>query len=89
MRRALGVVLIGVGVFGLVFAGVMRFWVYPNGLKTPLNLNIPIIGTGPAQVYDAATGQLQNVQLRADRTVRVDSQASDSKNVVVDERQIV
>jgi len=86
VRRALGVVLIGVGVFGLVFAGVMRFWVYPNGLKTPLNLNIPIIGTGPAQVYDAATGQLQNVQLRADRTVRVDSQASDSKNVVVDER---
>jgi hypothetical protein len=86
MRRVLGVVLIGVGVFGLVFAGVVRFWVYPNAEKTPLNLDVPIIGTGPAQVFDTTTGQLQSVQLRADRTVKVDSQASDSKNVVAVER---
>jgi hypothetical protein len=86
MRRVLGVVLIGLGVFGLVFAGLVRFWAYPNGEKTPLNLDIPIIATGPAQVYDATSGQLQSVQLRADRTVKVDSQASDSKNVVVNER---
>jgi hypothetical protein len=86
MRRVLGVVLIGIGVFGLVLAGVVRFWAYPNGEKTPLDLDIPIIATGPAQVYDSATGQMQSVQLRADRTVKVDSQASDSKNVVVNER---
>jgi Porin PorA len=86
MRRVLGIVLIGVGVFGLVFAGVMRFWAYPNGLKTPLDLDIPIVGIGPAQLFDATTGQVEPVQLRADRTVKVDSQASDSKNVVVNER---
>jgi hypothetical protein len=86
MRRVLGVVLIGLGVFGLVFAGLVRFWAYPNGEKTPLDLDIPIIATGPAQVYDVTTGQAESVQLRADRTVKVDSQASDSKNVVVNER---
>jgi hypothetical protein len=86
MRRIFGVVLIGVGVFGLVLASVVRFWAYPNAEKTPLDLDIPIIATGPAQVFNAETGQLDSVQLRADRTVRVDSQASDSKNVVVQER---
>lgn len=86
MRRVFGVVLIGLGVFGLLFAGLVRFWVYPNGEKTPLDLDIPIVATGPAQVFDATTGQLQQVELRADRTVKVDSQASDSKNVVVNER---
>ena len=86
MRRVFGVVLIGVGVFGLVLAGVVRFWAYPNSEKTPLDLDIPIIATGPAQVFNADTGQLDAVTLRADRTVRVDSQASDSKNVVVQER---
>ena len=86
MRRIFGVVLIGVAVFGLVFAGVERFWSYPNGEKTPLDLDIPIIATGPAQVFNADTGQLDQVTLRADRTVKVDSQASDSKNVVVQER---
>jgi hypothetical protein len=86
MRRVFGVVLIGLGVCGLVFAGSVRFWAYPNGEKTPLDLNIPIVGTGPAQVFNAETGSVQAVQLRADRTVRVDSQASDSKNVVVVER---
>ncbi len=53
MRRIFGVVLIGVAVFGLVFAGVERFWAYPNGEKTPLDLDIPIIATGPAQVFNA------------------------------------
>lgn len=86
MRRIFGVVLLGVGVFGLVVAGLMRFWVYPNALKTPLNLDIPIIATGPAQLYDAASGQLRPATLRADRTVRVDSSASDSNVVVVQER---
>jgi len=86
MRRVFGVVLIGLGVFGLVFAGLVRFWAYPNGEKTPLDLDVPINATGPAQVYDADTGQLRSVQLRAARTVRVDSHASDSKNVVVVER---
>lgn len=86
MRRIFGLLLLGVGVFGLVVAGLVRFWVYPNGLKTPLNLDIPIIATGPAQVYDATAGQLRPVTLRADRTVRVDSSASDSKVVVVQER---
>jgi hypothetical protein len=86
MRRIFGVVLIGVAAFGLVLAGVERFWSYPNGEKTPLDLDIPIIATGPAQVYNANTGQLDSVKLRADRTVKVDSQASDSKNVVVQQR---
>src|SRR5882757_683645 len=86
MRRWFGVVLVGLGVFGLAFAGLVRFWAYPDGEKTPLDLNIPIVATGPAQVFDTGSGQLKSVQLRADRTVRVDSQASDSTNVVVDER---
>lgn len=86
MRRIFGVSLVGLGVFGLVFAGVMRFWVYPNSLKTPLNLDLDIVATGPAQLFDATTAQVQSVQLRADRTIRVDSQASDSRVVVIVER---
>jgi hypothetical protein len=86
MRRIFAAVLIGVGVFGLVFAVVERFWAYPNGEKTPLDLDILIVATGPGQVYNATTGQVDAVALRADRTVKVDSQASDSTNVVVQER---
>jgi hypothetical protein len=85
VRKVLAPVLLALGVFGLAFAGLMRFWAYPNGEKTPLDLNIPIIATGPAQLYNSGTGQLESVQLRADRNVSVDSQASDSKNVVVSE----
>ncbi len=86
MRRVFGVLLIGIGVFGLVFAGAVRFWAYPNGEKTPLDLDITTIATGPAQVFNASTSQLEAKTLRADRTVKVDSQASDSTNVVVQER---
>jgi hypothetical protein len=85
MRKALGAVLIGVGVFGIVLAILLPTVVVDRSKKTPLNLNITQISSGPAKLLDAATGEIKDVQLRATRIVRTDSQASDGTNTTVNE----
>lgn len=84
MRRASGVVLIGLGLFAVVLAILLPTVVVHNSKKTPLDLNITqrAIATN-AKVLDPSTGQPATVTLRATRIVRTDSQASDDKNTTV------
>lgn len=85
MRKAIGFVLIGVGLFVIVLAILLPTVVVPHSKKTPLDLDITQISSGPAKLYDAKTAKTNNVQLRATRTVRTDSHASNSTNTTVDE----
>jgi hypothetical protein len=77
--------LAGVGIFGLVLAGLLRFYAPSHAEKTPLNLNIVQVANGPGKVLNAATGQLEDFTLNATRRVRTDSAASNSKVTVVQE----
>jgi len=85
MRRILGSVLIGLGLFGIVLAILLPTVVVSGSKKTPLDLNITLHSTGSAQVLNAATGKVSDVNLRATRIVRSDSKASDGKKTTVDE----
>jgi hypothetical protein len=85
MRRVGGAVLIGLAVFGLVLAVLMPTVVTTGSKKTPLNLDVTIVSSGPGKVFDSSTGQIKDVTLRATRIVRTDTAASDSKNTTVDE----
>lgn len=85
MRKTLIAVLVGLGVFGLLAAGLFRFYVPSRVEKTPLNLDITQVATGPAKLFNAGTGKLEDVQLRAVRQVLTDSVASDSKVTVIEE----
>ncbi len=85
MRRALSYVLILIAVFCLVLAGLLRFYAPSRAEKTPLNLDIKQVATGPAKILNSATGQLEDTNLIATRRVRTDSAASNSKVTVVQE----
>jgi len=77
LRSIVASVLVGLGAFLLVGAGLLRFYAPDRAEKTPLDLNITLVADGPA-TYGG-----QHVQLQATRKVRVDSAASDSDVVVV------
>src|SRR4051812_41307113 len=85
VRRAGTIVLVLVGVFCLVLAALLRFYAPSRAEKTPLNLNISQVATGPAKLLNSATGNLEDTSLIATRRVRTDSVLSDSKVTVVQE----
>lgn len=85
MRKTLIAVLVGLGVFGLLAAGLFRFYAPSRAEKTPLDLDVIQVATGPAKLLNAGTGQLEDTAFRATRRVRTDSAASDSKVTVVQE----
>ena len=62
MRKILTAALIGVGVFALVLAGLLRFYAPSRAEKTPLNLDIKQVATGPAKLLNAATGQVEDTK---------------------------
>jgi hypothetical protein len=85
VRKVLSAVLVLVGVFCLVLAALLRFYAPGKAEKTPLNLNIRQVATGPARLLNSSTGQLESLNLIATRHVRTDSVLSDSKVTVVQE----
>jgi hypothetical protein len=85
VRKALSIILIAIGVFCLVLAASLRFYAPSRAEKTPLNLNIRLVSTGPSSILNAATGQVEQANLIATRFVRTDSAASNSKVTVVQE----
>jgi hypothetical protein len=85
VRKALTLVLVLVGVFCLVLAALLRFYAPSKAEKTPLNLDIKQVATGPAKLLNAATGTLEDTNLIATRRVRTDSVLSDSKVTVIQE----
>jgi hypothetical protein len=85
VRKILVAVLVGVGIFGLVLAGLLRFYAPSRAEKTPLDVDVIQVATGPTKLLNAATGQLEDLTLNATRRVRTDSAASDSKVTVAQE----
>jgi Porin PorA len=85
VRKILMALLVGFGIFFLVLAGLLRFYAPSHAEKTPLDLDVVQVATGPAKVLNAGTGQLEDLSLNATRRVRTDSAASDSKVTVVQE----
>jgi hypothetical protein len=85
VRKILSSMLVLIGVFGLVLAGLLRFYAPGKALKTPLDLNIKQVATGPAKLLNAKTGQIEDTSLIATRRVRTDSAASDNKVTVIQE----
>ncbi len=83
MRKALGAVLVGIGIFGVVLAILLPTVVVSASSKTPLNLDITQISTGSAKLLNASSGKVDDVQLRATRHVRTNSHLSDSTNTTV------
>lgn len=82
MRTVLTSIMVGLGVFLLVTAGLLRFYAPSRAEKTPLNLDITLVATGPAKLASGG-GATTDLQLQATRKVRVDSSASDSNVVVI------
>jgi hypothetical protein len=82
MRRWLGPLLLGIGVFLLVTAGMMRFFVADRLVVTPIDQYAQTIAVGPGRWLDGATGQEQTGDLTAIRTVKGDVPAS-SEDVAV------
>ncbi len=85
MRRALAILLIVLGAFGGGLAFLLPAVAVPAVKKTPLNLDITQVSSGPGKLLDAASGTSRSVQLRATRIVRTDSHASDGTNTTVNE----
>lgn len=82
MRRWLGPLLLGLGVFLLVTAGMMRFFAADRLVVTPIDQYAQTTAVGPGTWLDGASGQQQTGDLTAIRTVKGDVPAS-SKDVAV------
>lgn len=80
MRETVRAIVLGLGVFFLVVAGLLRFWAPSHAVKTPLNLDITQRASGPSSDSSGPQGNVLAI-----RKVRVDSAASNSKVVVVQE----
>jgi hypothetical protein len=80
MRRFLGPVLLGLGVFLLVLAGMLRFYVADRLIITPIDQYAQTVAPGPGTYLDPATQQERAGDLVATRTLRADVAAS-SKDV--------
>ncbi len=85
MRKWSSAVLVLIGVFALVTAGLLRFYAPSHAEKTPLNLDIKQVATGPAKILNNKTGKIDDVTLNATRRVRTDSAASNGTVTVVQE----
>src|SRR4051794_39325349 len=83
MRRAFAFLLIGVGAFALLLTILLPTVVVDRSKKTPLDLDITQISSGPATVLDATTNEAKDVRLRATREVKTDTEASDGSNTTV------
>jgi len=82
MRRFLGPVLLGLGVFLLVLAGMLRFYVADRVVITPIDQYAQTVAPGPGTYLDPAVLQERSGDLVATRTLRADVAAS-SKDIAV------
>jgi hypothetical protein len=84
MRRFLGPVLLGLGVFLLVLAGMLRFFVADRVVVTPIDQYAQSVAPGPGSYLDAAALQERSGDLVAVRTLKADVAASDKDTAVWD-----
>jgi len=82
MRRFLGPVLLGVGVFLVVLAGLLKFFVADRVILTPIDQYAQTTSLGPGSFLDPAVLQVRSADLVAVRTLKGDVAAS-TKDVAV------
>ena len=84
MRRFLGPVLLGLGVFLVVLAGLLKFFVAERVILTPIDQYAQTTSPGPGSFLDPATLQVRSSDLVAVRTLRGDVAASTKDTAVWD-----
>ena len=90
MRRTIGYVLLALGVALAVIAPLVRFYIYPQLAKTPINQYAETIAPGTGTIFDPEhLIERQNVDLVAHRRVRGDVVASTDKVGVWDESVVL
>src|SRR4051794_1176386 len=90
MRRVAVYVLTGLAVFLVAVAALLRFYVVPSVLVTPLDQFAESFAPGTGTVFDpAALTERTGVRLTAHRTLRGDVAASDKDTGVWDESVVL
>jgi Porin PorA len=89
MRRAVGGILVGLGVFLLVTAGMLRFYVADRLVVTPINQFTQTVAPGPGTYYDTEAGTERTTDLVATRTLKGDVDASSEDTAVWDVSVVV
>jgi hypothetical protein len=86
MRRGLGIVLLGLGVFLLVLGGLLRFWVYGELAKAPLDQDSQTVSVAPDATYldIGALEVVEGATLTATRRVHGDVAAGNDDRAVWD-----
>jgi hypothetical protein len=84
MRRFLGPVLLGVGVFLVVLAGLLKFFVADRVIVTPVDQYAQTTSPGPGSYLDPAALQVRSADLVAVRTLKGDVAASNKDTAVWD-----
>ncbi|MBB6170193.1 hypothetical protein HNR23_000253 [Nocardiopsis mwathae] len=87
MRRTVAVVCIALGVFSLVLAPLLRFWVAGAAMKAPLDQYSETVNRGDDVTYFSAQDleQVDHATVEAYTTVRGDVAASDADIAVWDQ----
>jgi hypothetical protein len=84
MRRFLGPVLLGVGVFLVVLAGLLKFFVADRVVVTPIDQYAQTTSPGPGSYLDPVSLQVLSGDLVAVRTLKGDVAASNKDTAVWD-----
>ena len=84
MRRVWGPALLGLGVFLIVTAGMLRFYVADQLVVTPIDQYAQTVAPGPGAWFDSGALQQRTSDLVATRTVRADVNASNDDTAVWD-----
>jgi len=84
MRRFLGPVLLGVGVFLVVLGGLLKFYVADRVILTPIDQYAQTTSPGPGSYLDPTTQKVRSADLVAVRTLKGDVAASDKNTAVWD-----
>lgn len=84
MRRVWGPALLGLGVFLIVTAGMLRFYVADQLVVTPIDQYAQTVAPGPGAWFDSGALQQRTSDLVATRTVRADVNASNDDRAVWD-----
>ncbi|MFC7327605.1 DUF3068 domain-containing protein [Marinactinospora rubrisoli] len=87
MRRTLALVCVTLGVFSLALAPMLRFWVAPALMRTPMDYYNEVVNHGENVSYFSAEDleSVEGATVEAYSTFRADVPASDSDVVVWDQ----
>lgn len=84
MRRLWGGVLLGLGVFLVVLAGLLRFYVADRAVVIPIDQYAKTVAVGPGRYFDTATLTEKQADLTATRILKADVAASNDDTGVWD-----